>query len=199
MPSWFRFEKSLRRYVLAASAAAFATCGWNAHAATFTFDGATLDLDALASSFSLSTSAFPASFGPSAFIGAMAVDFSGNSSGVGVASGSVSGGGVTTVGVSPGGGPGGQFDFRFTLGSGGSSDRLTQSEAVNFQATGLGGEVTNVALHLQGLNPDNFPGGSLWLLSGVTATPVPEPGSYALFLLGLIGLGFMMRKSLRLG
>ena len=195
MSRWLRnFTGSFRRY-LVATAVAVGTCAGNAYATTFTFDNATLNLDELAWTFSLSTNDWPAAFGSSAFIGSMVVDFAGTSSGVSVVNGSVSGGGVTAVSTANGSGPGGQFDFRFNFGSGGSSDRLTELETVNWQASGLVGEVTNVALHLQGLNTDNFPSGSMWLTPGNTP-PIPEPSTYALFILGLIGLGFMMRKRL---
>ena len=196
MSRWVHgFAGSFKRYLVAVTVA-FGTCAGNAYAATFTFDNATLNLDELAWTFSLSTADWPASFGSSAFIGSMVVDFNGSSSGVSVADGSVSGGGVTAVSTANGSGPGGQFDFRFNFGSGGSSDRLTELETVNWQASGLAGEVTNVALHLQGLDTASFPEGSMWLMTGGTPTPVPEPSTYALFILGLIGLGFMMRKRL---
>jgi hypothetical protein len=183
---------SFRRYLVAA-AVALGTCAGNAYAATFTFDDAILDLTG--STWTLTTNDWPTAFGTSAFIGSMVVDYSGNSSGV-VVDSTLSGGGVTVVSTAEGSGPGGQFDFRFNFGSGGSSDRLTEQETVSWQTSGLtGGVVTNVALHLQGLNTANFPEGSLWLTPGNTP-PIPEPSTYALFILGLIGLGFMMRKRL---
>jgi hypothetical protein len=186
MSRWISF----RHYLVAAAV----VLGGNAYAATFNFDDAMLDLTG--STWTLTTNDWPTAFGTSAFIGSMVVDYSGNSSGV-VVDSTLSGGGVTVVSTAEGSGPGGQFDFRFNFGSGGSSDRLTELETVSWQTSGLtGGEVTNVALHLQGLNTANFPEGSMWLLTGNTATPVPEPSTYALFILGLLGLGFMMRKRL---
>ena len=199
MSRWVRkFGGFFRGHLAVAAVAVAGMCAGNAYAATFTFDNATLNLDELTSAFSLSTADWTATYGPNAFIGSVAVDLSGSSSGVGVASGSVSGGGVAAVSVAPGSGPGGAFDFRFNLGSGGSSDRLTGLETVNWQASGLTGQVTNVALHVQGLSTDSFPGGSLWVFTGNNAAaPIPEPSTYALFVLGLIGLGFMMRKKLK--
>jgi len=197
MSRWVRkLAGFFRGHLAAAAVAVVGTCAGNAYAATFTFDNATLTLNEPAWAFSLSTADWTASYGPNAFIGSIAVDLNGNSSGAAVSG--VSGGGVTAVSVAPGGGPGGDFDFRFNLGSGGSSDRLSALETVSWQASGLTGQVTNVALHVQGLNTDNFPGGSLWLFTGNNAAaPIPEPSTYALFILGLIGLGFMMRKKLK--
>ena len=193
MSRWIRNLKQLL------AAAAIATCGANVNAATFTFDNATLDANNLATQFSLSTTTWPATWGANAFIGAVAVDYSGSSSSVSTSN--VSGGGVSTVGTSPGSGPGGAFDFRFTLGAGGSADRLGQSESVDWNASGLtGGEITNVALHVQGLDTNNFPGGSMWLTPGGGNTPaIPEPSTYAMFILGLLAMGFLARKRLSAG
>lgn len=177
---------------LSAAAALAVTFGGNASAATFDFGSAMLDVNDLATQFALSTTIWPSTWGANAFIGAVAVDYSGTSSGV--TTSNVAGGGVTAVGTSTAQGPGGTYDVWFTLGQG-SADRLGQSETVNWQASGLtGGEITNVALHVQGLNTANFAEGSMWLTPGGGATPVPEPGTYALFLVGLLGIGFLMRK-----
>jgi len=177
---------------LSAAAALAVTFGGNANAATFDFGSATVDVSDVATQFSLSTATWPSSWGTNAFIGALAVN-SGAASSATVTNGSVSGGGVSTVGVSPGSGPGGDFDFRFTLGQG-SADRMGQQESVNWEASGVTGGVSNIALHVQGLDTNNFPGGSIWLFTGGNTTPVPEPGTYALFLVGLLGIGFLMRK-----
>lgn len=188
MSRWIRTLKQLL------AAAAIATCGANVSAATFTFDNATLDANDLATQFTLSTTTWPATWGANAFIGAVAVDYSGSVSNV--TTSNVSGGGVTTVGTSSAAGPGGGMDLWFKLGAGGSSDRLGQSETVNWDASGLtGGEITNVALHVQGLDNSNFPGGSMWLTAGGGNTPaIPEPSTYAMFILGLLAMGFLARK-----
>ena len=186
MSRWIRTLKQVF------AAAAIATCGATAHAqSSFTFDSAMLDINALATEFTLSTSTFPTTWGANAFIGAVAVDYSGTSSGV--TTSNVTGGGVTTVSTSSASGPGGSFDIRFGLG-GSSSDRLTANETVSWNVSGLtGGEVTTVALHIQGLDTANFAEGSIWLTPGGTP-PIPEPSTYALFLLGLLAIGFLARK-----
>ena len=63
-------------------------------------------------------------FGSSAFIGSMAVDGTEPSSVT-----TVPGGGVAKVGLNPGGGPGGDFDFRYVFGKG--SDKLVDGESVS--------------------------------------------------------------------
>jgi len=186
-----RLTRSLK-YMLAAAAIGMSG---GVYAATFTFDNATLDVNDLATQFSLSTSAFPSTWGANAFIGAIAVDASGSPSVVG---GSVSGGGVSSVGTSSGGGPGGDFDFRFTLGGPGSSDRFVGSESVDWQASGIS-NITNVALHIQGLDTANFPEGSMWLTPGGSTPAIPEPSTYAMFILGLLAMGFLARKRLSAG
>ena len=194
MSDW---KRKLSRSVKYLAFAAVVACGGNVYAATFNFDNATLDVNDLATQFSLSTTAFPSSWGANAFIGAIAVDAGGSPSVVG---GSVSGGGVSSVDVSNGSGPGGDFDFRFKLGGPGSSDRLVQSESVNWQASGITGGVTNIALHVQGLDTANFPEGSMWLTPGGGSTPaIPEPSTYAMFILGLLAMGFLARKRIAQG
>ena len=153
-----------------------------------------LDVNDLATQYSLSTTTWPATWGANAFIGAVAVDYSGTTSNV--ITSNVSGGGVSSVGTSSAAGPGGSMDVRFTLGQG-ASNRLGQSETVSWNATGLsGGEITNVALHVQGLDTNNFPGGSIWLTPGGNGgtPPIPEPSTYAMFILGLLAMGFLARK-----
>ena len=135
---------------------------------TFTLDA--FDLDAI--------------FTPGAFIGAIAVDsdFTPTIS-------DVSGG--TVVSISPGGGPGGDFNFRFDL-TGPQQARLTANESVSFTATFsdpvvLGSE--NFALHVQGLTEQQ--GGSAWYIPGI-----PEPSTYAMLLAGLGFVGFLTKKRL---
>ena len=192
MSGWTRKLAGSLKHLCAA--AAIATCGGNVYAASFDFGSVMLDVNDLATQYSLSTTTWPETWGANAFIGAVAVDYSGTTSNV--ITSNVSGGGVSSVGTSSAAGPGGNMDVRFTLGSGGSSDRLVQSESVSWNATGLsGGEITNVALHVQGLDPNNFPGGSIWLTPGGGTTPaIPEPSTYAMFILGLLAMGFLARK-----
>ena len=193
MSDW---KRKLLRSVKYLAFAAVVACGGNAYAATFNFDGgAVLDINDLATQFSLSTTTFPSTWGANAFIGGIAVDATGTPS-----VGTVSGGGVSSVSTSPGGGPGGGFDFRFNLGGPGSSDRFVGSETVDWQASGIS-NVTNVALHVQGLDTNNFPGGSMWLTAGGNGgtPPIPEPSTYAMFILGLLAMGFLARKRMTQG
>ncbi len=121
-------------------------------------------------------------FGSGAFVGAMAVD--------GLTPSSVTvvpGGGVSTVSKNPGGGPGGSFDFRYDFGRG--SDKLKTGETVSWDAFGLGSSHLPIngelALHVQGTS---FSPSSAWYVS-----PVPEPETYAMLLIGLGLLGFSAR------
>ena len=192
MSDWMRRVSKSVKYL---AFAAVVACGGNAYAATFDFGGgAVLDINDLATQFSLSTTTFPSTWGANAFIGGIAVDATGTPS-----VGSVSGGGVSSVSTSPGGGPGGGFDFRFNLGGPGSQDRFTSAESVTFQTSGIS-NITNVALHVQGLDTANFPEGSMWLTPGGGTTPaIPEPSTYAMFILGLLAMGFLARKKIAQG
>ncbi|PTQ76325.1 putative secreted protein with PEP-CTERM sorting signal [Nitrosomonas oligotropha] len=122
-------------------------------------------------------------FGSTAFIGSMAVDGITPSSVT-----TVAGGGVSTVSISPGGGPGGSFDFRYDTASG--SDRLTDAESVSWDAFGLGSSLLpsngDLALHVQSTI---FTDSSAWYVS-----PVPEPETYAMLLVGLGLLGTAIRR-----
>lgn len=121
-------------------------------------------------------------FGPGAFIGSMAVDGATPSSVT-----TVAGGGVNSVGTNPGGGPGGSFDFRYVLGGG--SDKLKTAETISWDAFGLGSLLPingDLALHVQGTS---FSPNSAWYVS-----PVPEPETYAMMLIGLCLIGFSIRK-----
>ena len=122
-------------------------------------------------------------FGSKSFIGSMAVD--------GITPTSVTtvaGGGVSSVSISPGGGPGGSFDFRYDTASG--SDRLTSGESVSWDAFGLGSSALpgngDLALHVQSTI---FSDSSAWYIS-----PVPEPETYAMLLMGLGLIGFSLRR-----
>ena len=99
----------------------------------------------------------------------------------------VAGGGVNSVGTNPGGGPGGSFDFRYVLGGG--SDKLKTAETISWDAFGLGSSLPingDLALHVQGTS---FSPNSAWYVS-----PVPEPETYAMMLIGLFLIGFSIRK-----
>lgn len=99
------------------------------------------------------------------------------------------GGGVTVVDPVNGGGPGG-FNFRYDFGDGGASDRLTANESVTWHVGGLGSDPLPIngqlALHVQATSysPD-----SAWYVS-----PVPEPETYAMLLIGLGLLGTAIRR-----
>ncbi|HZV62918.1 MAG TPA: PEP-CTERM sorting domain-containing protein [Methylophilaceae bacterium] len=135
---------------------------------TYTFTLTAFDLDAL--------------FTDGAFIGAIAVDSDTNSPIVSNVSGD------TVVSVSPGGGPGGNWDFRFDL-TGPQQARLTANETVSFDATFDQAVVlgsNSFALHVQGLT--DAQGGSAWYV------PIPEPETYAMMLAGLGMLGFTAKR-----
>lgn len=136
--------------------------------------------------FTLTTLDLNAIFGADSFIGTMAV--------VGTKPSSSStdlGGGVTVVDPNNGGGPTGVFDFRYDFGSGGASDRLTANESVTWHVTGLGSDPLpldgQLALHVQATK--FMPEDSAWYIS-----PVPEPETYAMLLIGLGLLSFAARR-----
>jgi hypothetical protein len=124
-------------------------------------------------------------FGSNSFIGSMAVDGTKATSVT-----DVTGGGVAVVGLNPGSGPGGDFDFRYVFGGG--SDKLVNAETVSWTAWGLGGALPTdgqLALHVQGIGPNDD---SAWYIS-----PVPEPETYAMMLIGLGLIGFSLRNKNR--
>jgi|GEM_PF-2694890 len=139
--------------------------------------------------FTLSALDLNTIFGSSSFIGSMAVD--------GVKPTSIStdiGGGVTNVSLKNGGGPssgGGpsEFDFRYDL-INPHNDKLTGFESVTWHVGGLGSAQLpsngDLALHVQGIGGN---GDSAWYVS-----PVPEPETYAMLLLGLGLIGFTLRN-----
>ena len=138
--------------------------------------------DNLTYSFTLTAFDLDAIFTEGAFIGAIAVDSDTNEPLISNVSGD------TVVSTSPGGGPGGNWDFRFDL-TGPQQARLTANETISFDATfdqavTLGSN--SFALHVQGLT--NAQGGSAWYV------PIPEPETYAMMLAGLGMLGFTARR-----
>ena len=100
--------------------------------------------------------------------------------------------GDAPVSISSGGGPTGQFDFRFDL-TGLKKARLTANESVSWTAT-FSNPVTfdgeQFALHVQGLTQAQ--GGSAFYVN--TVSPVPEPETYAMLLAGLGLIGFMAKR-----
>ena len=151
---------------------------------------ATLSFDSSTDIFTLSVSnTLNSVFGSNAFIGTLATDYSGTTPSIS----NVTGGGVSSVGTSPGGGPSGDFDFRFVFGGG--SDKLTQGETVrwtssNFNISQLD-TIVPFGLHIQSTSFNEDQGGnSAWY--GVAA--VPEPETYAMMLAGLGLMGFIARR-----
>lgn len=123
-------------------------------------------------------------FGAGAFIGTMAIDATRPSTTT-----TTDTSGVSIVEDVNGGGPGSLFDFRFDQGTGGASDRLTSGETVGWIGEDMGtilGIDGFAALHIQStaFNPD-----SVWYIS-----PVPEPETYAMLLIGLGLVGFAARR-----
>jgi hypothetical protein len=177
-------------------AAVLALCAGSAGATTYTFGTllsgsgaptsltfATLTADVVGSDvqFTLDASGLSGFTGAAPFIGSLAID--------GTRTGSVTGvtGGVADVSLRPGGGPGGNFDFRFAIGGSGQ-DRLTSGETVSWTWVGGAGNDTDVALHVQGID---YPGASsAWYVSAV-----PEPATWALMLSGAAVLGWARRRS----
>lgn len=149
-------------------AASFATLSYSNIANVYYFTLTANDLNSL--------------FTSKAFIGSIAVD-----SPASVAISNVSGG--APVSLSPGGGPGGDFDYRFVLFQG--QNRLTAGESVSWTATFNSApqiSPTSFALHVQGLT--DAQGGSAWY----TVSAVPEADTYALLGLGLGVVAWASRR-----
>lgn len=189
------------------AAAVLAACGTSAQAATFEFGEllsgsyepsdifATLSINQLSGTtfnYSLSTNDLNSLFTAGAFVGSMTNDVLGYSALPTVSN--ISGGGVAVVEAENGGGPGGNWEFRYDFGDG-SGDRLFGNETVSWTAT-FSDSVTytgdGFALHVQGLT--SLQGGSAWY---TPTTPIPEPETYAMMLAGLGLLGFVARRRMK--
>jgi hypothetical protein len=126
-------------------------------------------------------------FTSGAFVSAVAVDT--NTGTLPIVSG-VSGG--SPVSVQPSNGPLGQFDFWFDL-TGPKKARLTANESVSWVATfaqPVSFEGNEFALHVQGLT--TLQGGSAWYVNNTT--PVPEPETYGMLIVGLALVSFMAKR-----
>lgn len=118
--------------------------------------------------------------GSQPFVGALSID--GDKVGY---IGDVSGG--SPVKMAKGGGPDGGWEFRFDL-TGKKKDRLLDNESVSWTWFGGAGRFTGIGAHVQGLDYDGAT--SAWYYT----VAVPEPGTTAMFLSGLVVLGAAARR-----
>ena len=101
-------------------------------------------------------------------------------------------GGVTSIYSTSGTGLSGLADIDFGTQFGkGSKNRLSQSDYVHWQVTGLEGRslTSNMYVHVQGLE-----GGKSAKYAPLSPPPVPEPETYAMLLVGLGLLSFTARR-----
>lgn len=109
----------------------------------------------------------------------------------GVTTTNVSGGvDRVTIGNGDAGAPGEPiWDFRFDLGTG--SNRLTASESVSWRTTFASSvDAMKFASQVKGLGGSGS--GNAWYAE--VAAPVPEPGTWALIVSGLLLIGLMLRR-----
>lgn len=135
--------------------------------------------------FTLNANNLDQLFTGGAFIGSLAVD---TASSLHLPSSvATAGGGVVSVSAKNGGGPGGSFDFRYSIGKG--NDKLKAGESVTWTSTFTSPVTFNsLALHVQGLTKAQ--GESGWY----SVTAVPEPETYAMLLAGLGLMGAVARR-----
>lgn len=134
--------------------------------------------------FSLSSAGLDQFNGSQPFLSALAID--GDMVGTITA---VSG--DAPVSLAKGGGPDGSWEFRFDF-TGKKKDRLTDDESVEWTWVGGAGHFNGIGAHVQGLDYGNTT--SSWY----QALAVPEPGSGAMFLSGLLLLAWWPARQ-RLG
>lgn len=141
--------------------------------------------------FALASNNLNSLFSNGAFIGALAVNTNPNISASNVSVSNFMGVGVDGVFVRSGSGPGGAFDFRFDVGTGGGGQqgayRLGANESASWTATfnspsPVQLSASSFALHVQGLS--SAQGGSAWYTA--SASPAPEPEIYGMMLAGLV-------------
>jgi len=132
------------------------------------------------------------SFGTGAFIGSMSFDFTPDPINKPVSTFISSNlGGVTSVKSTSGTGLSGLTDIDFGTAFGQrASNRLSQSDWVRWSVSGLylGSSLTNMYLHVQGID-----GGYSAKYTPVVSA-VPEPETYAMFLVGIALVGFSARR-----
>jgi len=152
--------------------------------------------------FTLASVNMNALFTSGSFIGGIAVNTVANTkaSSVTISNFTSSGvnGGISGISAKNGGGPGGNiWDFRFDVGSGGSSDRFGGQQIASWTATFSGAAPIQFAdkgfaVHVQGLTSSQ--GGSAWYSPSSSA---PEPEIYAMMLSGMLLVGFATRRRRR--
>lgn len=130
-------------------------------------------------------------FGDGAFIGSMVFDFNPNPSSITTQFLGSNVGGVTSVGTTGGNNTGGfAFDFGTSFGQS-ANNRLSQDDFVHWSVSGLGSStLDNMYIHVQGIGADGEGSGKYTPV----VTPVPEPETYAMLLVGLGLLGLSVRR-----
>jgi len=131
------------------------------------------------------------SFGSGAFIGSMSFDFVNPDLAVKPTSTFVGSnvGGVTSVSTTSGTGLSGLADIDFGTAFGkGANNRLSQNDWVSWTVSGLGSSnLGNLYIKVQGID-----GG--YSAKYTPVSPVPEPETYAMLLVGLGLIGFTARR-----
>jgi len=132
------------------------------------------------------------SFGSGAFLGSMSFDFTPDPATRPVSTFLGSNvGGVTSVTSTSGTGLSGLTDIDFGTKFGqGARNRLSQNDWVSWNVSSLplGSSLTNMYAHVQGID-----GGYSAKYTPIV-TAVPEPGTYAMLLAGLILIGYSARR-----